>query len=297
MNAEEYAAQQAVISAAVAQYALQFGTLFSRPALSLQEWLGLLQFLYPQIEFQREEAARLARSFYDYQRESAHPLLPRNDQFLEGYSFDRFVADMDPARKRMSQAESRDDAIGQVAMQAVRAVENAGRQQIIHAVKEDPQPEVIRGWARVATGRETCAWCLMLVSRGPVYLGADTAGLDLSDSEAARLFREAGGDLPSFFQSLDGLMEEWHAGCDCKVVPVFKPAEWPGKEAADRALELWKTAMKIAREEEGEDPDRTHTHGKNKGKTFTRNDRALNALRRGLASGEIDPAEYAALAA
>lgn len=297
MNAEEYAARQALISAAVAHYTLQFGTLFSKPALSPVEWLSFLQFLYPQVEFQRTESARLARSFYDHQRATAHPNLPRNDRYLEGYTFERFAVDMDPARKRMSQADSPQDALGQVAAQAVRAVENAGRQQIIHAVKEEPSPQVLRGWARVATGRETCAWCLMLVSRGPVYLGADTAGLNLFDVEVRRLYSEAGGDLEAFFEAIDGSMEEWHPNCDCKVVPVFKNTAWPGQAAQERALELWKEATREARREEEADPDRRHTHGVNKGKTFTRNERALNALRRRLAAGEIDPAEYAALAA
>ncbi|WP_104183327.1 hypothetical protein [Mycobacterium avium] len=288
MNPDEYAAQQAAISALVAQYALQFGTLFSKPALSLAEWVGVLDIIYPQIEYYREQAAKLARTFYDHQRATAHPNLPRNDRFLESYSFDRFLVDMEPARKRMSQADSPDHAIGQVALQAVRAVENAGRQQIIHAVQEDPEKLIVRGWARVATGRETCAWCLMLVSRGPVYLGADTAGLDMDDETAARMIA-AGEDVSEY-------MEEWHAGCDCKVIPVYKRASWHGKAAADRALELWNEATLEAIEIEKDDPG-VHTHGKNKGKQFTRNQLALNALRRRLANGEIDPSEFAGIAA
>ena len=309
MNTDEYAAQQAVISAAIARYTLTFGQLFSQPKLSVQEWLALLGFLYPQVEFHREQAARLAREFYDSQRELHHPNLPRNDRYLEGYSFEGFVRDMEPARKRMSQAESPQDAVGQVAAQAVRAVENAGRQQIIHAVQEDTllalkqedakansEEHVVRGWARVATGRETCAWCLMLISRGPVYLGAENAGLDLADAEVANLWRQSGGDLKRFLSETEGHMEQWHPNCDCKVVPVFKLESWPGKAEADRALALWNEATRQAIREEEEDPDRTHTYGKNKGKTFTRNERALNALRRQLAEGRLDLSEFAAAA-
>lgn len=295
MTPDEYAARQAVISAAVARYVLQFGTLFARPVLKLADWLGLLQFLYPQIEFQREQAARLAREFYDFQRAQAHPNLPRNDRFLESYSFDRFVVDMDPAREQMSRLEADDNAVAQVAAHAVRAVENAGRQQIIHAVKEEPEPEIIRGWARVATGRETCSWCLMLISRGPTYLGADTAGVDLPDREVLDKFRA--GNLESFFKEIEPYMEQWHANCDCKVVPVFKKqSEWPGKAAQERALELWNEATLEAIRIEENDPG-THTHGKNKGKRFTRNELALNALRRKLDRGEITQSEWAALAA
>ena len=49
-------------------------------------------------------------------------------------------------------------------------------------------------FARVTTGRETCAFCLMLASRGAVYHTRKTAG-----------------DFKSF-----------HRGCDCKVVPGFE---------------------------------------------------------------------------
>lgn len=306
MNPDEYAARQAVISAAVAQYTLQFGTLFSRPSLTVHDWLGLLQFLYPQIEFQRREAALLARAFYDSQRQQHRPELPTNLVNLEGYSFESFVRDMDPARERMSRQDSPQDAITQVAFQAVRAVENAGRQQIIHAVEDDhdlralqeaaPEEHVVRGWARVATGRETCSWCLMLISRGPVYLGADNAGLDLSDREVTDLWHHSKGDLQAFFDAIGEHMEQWHPNCDCKVVPVFKVESWPGKAEADRALGLWNEATRQAMEEEELDPDRTHTAGQNRGKKFTRNERALNALRRALADGLINPADYAAAA-
>lgn len=321
MNVDEYSAQQAVISASIVRYTLTFGQLFAKPKLTAAEWLALLTFIYPQVELHRQQSAILARTFYDSQREQHHPDLPRNDRILEGYSMDSFVRDMEPARKRMSQAESPQDAVGQVAAQAVRAVENAGRQQIIHAVEDDtdlaelqeqavakreeqgktteetpPDERVVRGWARVATGRETCAWCLMLISRGPVYLGADSAGLDLANRDVQDLWDQSSGDLQAFFDSIGEHMEQWHPNCDCKVVPVFKTENWPGKAEADRALKAWNAATKIAIEEEIEDPDRTHNAGKDKGKTFTRNDRALNALRRALYDGQVDPADYAAAA-
>lgn len=287
MNPDEYAAKQALISAAIAKFVLQLARFFTVPKLSTNDWLQFLDFVFPQVEAERQKAADLARTFYDSQRSQYHPDLPRNDRFLETYDFERFVKDMDPARERLSRVDAGDDAVAQAALQAIRVVENAGRQQIIHAVENDPAPRIVKGWARVATGRETCAWCLMLVSRGPVYFGADSAGLDLGDSDAV--------DLISRGDDVSGFMQQWHAGCDCKVVPVFDLRNWPGKEAADKALELWNSA---SREAIGlEDDPGTHTHGKNKGEKFTRNQLALNALRRKLDRGEIDPASYAGIAA
>ena len=48
-------------------------------------------------------------------------------------------------------------------------------------------------YARVPSGSETCEFCLMLASRGPVYRSADSAG--------------------------EG--NHWHANCDCRIVPVW----------------------------------------------------------------------------
>jgi hypothetical protein len=289
VNPEEYAAQQAVISAAIANYALQFGSYFAQPLLSLAEWLGILQLMFPEVQRRREESAALARFFYDSQRELYHPELPRNDRFLEDYKFEWFVENMEPAREKMSQEDSPADAVGTLALRAVREVENAGRRQIIHAVENDPAPGVIKGWARVATGAETCAWCLMLVSRGPVYMFASSAGLNVDDTTAQRMVA-AGTDVSD-------VMEQWHDGCDCKVVPVFvhEAENWFGKAASKRALELWNDATRVAISEE--DEGKVHPSGKDKGKPFTRNELAINALRRRLENGDISPSEWSALSA
>lgn len=100
----------------------------------------------------------------------------------------------------------------------------------------------VKGWARVPTGEETCGWCLMLCSRGPVYSSAYTAGLELEDYQALRDYNQ--GQIAS-----DEDMEQWHPGCDCKVVPVFDTRDWPGKADADRYLEIWNEATRLAQEE------------------------------------------------
>ncbi|UVK60567.1 capsid maturation protease [Mycobacterium phage Peterson] len=293
MNPEEYAAAQLLISAAVVRHVRNVAGFFAQPALTMFDWLRLLDLLFPEIHRRRTEASVLARRFYDSQRAQYHPDLPRNDRPLEGTTFEKFVENMDPARERMQQAETRGDALTHLTLRAVREVENAGRQQIIHAVENDPEPRVLRGWARVATGRETCAWCLMLISRGPTYVRAETAGLDLDTEHALELFENK--DLETYFADISGEIKQWHPGCDCKVIPVFRNEDWFGKEAADRALDLWGEATKeaIALEDEG----LVHKSGKNKGQPFTRNELAINALRRRLERGEISAQQYAALAA
>lgn len=58
------------------------------------------------------------------------------------------------------------------------------------------------GWARVPSGPATCAFCLMLASRGAVYTTRRTA---------------AAGRLGN----------SYHGHCDCRVVPVRGPADYP----------------------------------------------------------------------
>lgn len=290
MNPDEYAAAQAAISSRVAQYTLSMGQFFRQGRLTTPAWLQLLQFLFPVISQARTESATLGRTFYDSQRQLHYPGLTRNDRDLETYQFDWFVQNMEPSRKLMSAEDSPDHALTTLALGATREVDNAGRRQVIHGVVYDPEltekqaeakteSRVIRGWARVATGAHPCAWCLMLVSRGPTYLGADTAGLDLDDFTAQKMLA-AGEDVSEF-------MNQWHPGCKCRVVPVYKTESWAGDAASKRALKLWNDATT-----EG---DALIESGD--ARTDNRNTEALNALRRRIYRGEITGSDYAGLAA
>lgn len=336
MNPEEYDAAQLVIVQQMISSTLQLGSLVTRPALSKQDWMSLLRTLFPVVQANRDSSARLARRFYDSQRHLSYPSLPVNLSPLEGTDWAEFVSNMEPARLKLSQQDAPQHAVQTLALRTAREVGNAGRQQIVHMVDNDPaideihasvaqlvniasepasalkdEPvarpplqlvktaqeatgghgdtvENIRGWARVATGRETCAWCLMLVSRGPVYRSAENAGLDLDDLNAINM-TAAGEDV-------SGAMQEWHDGCDCIVVPVFKQRAWSGERAQLRAEELWIEASKAADADLEDNPDRVYTAGKNKGQIVSRNQRAINALRRQLNTGAISPQEFAGLA-
>ena len=311
MTPEEYAAQQAVITSGLAAYVTKIANLFTGPALSVRDWLSFLEFLFPEVQKRYEQSARLGRFFYDSQRKRFHPELVRHEMLLTDLKWEWFVKNMEPARKGLSQADSPPQAPAKAAFTAVREVEMAARRQIIGAVKNDDELKLkideqedlpastkqVIGWARVATGRETCAWCLMLISRGAKlnhkknfgYAEAATAGIDLDDQTALDLYNEAGGDLELFRdllyddQAEESLMEEWHTGCDCLAVPVFDVADWPGLDQAKQALQLWIDASKEAKKliESGE--SRTKNNG-----TET-----LNALRRRLYKGEVNIKDYA----
>lgn len=70
-------------------------------------------------------------------------------------------------------------------------------------------------WARVPTGSETCAWCLMLASRGFDYLSSDTA--------------RAGN----------------HNGCDCMVVPGKKGTDIEGYDPDAMARSFYQMADEL----------------------------------------------------
>lgn len=282
MQPTEY--EQRIAQTALPVYVLanQLLAAMSPAPLSEQAWLAFLQALYATVREASWQAATIARDFYDAERERQIPGAPMHMVDRASVSFERFVRDMEPVRKIASKPNFSTE---QVALRATRTVENSARRTVMRAVESpdpdldpyvesqeepapDPAPEtppqpkpkvrqLVRGWARVPTGAETCGFCWMLASRGPVYKSASGAGAKISQQDA--LFKTADGT----FSSED--MNQWHSGCDCKIVPVFRTDSWSGKDKADAAWQLWESEIK----------DRYR--GKD----------ALNAYRRLVEAGEI----------
>ena len=71
------------------------------------------------------------------------------------------------------------------------------------------------GWARVLTGAESCGFCQMLVSRGPVYRSEQTAS------------------------RIGGSQKAYHDNCDCEVVLVREDQDWVGREEYEALEQLW----------------------------------------------------------
>lgn len=116
--------------------------------------------------------------------------------------------------------------VSQVADRVVRGVEHhahsAGRDAIQDAVESSwvaqepdslPAHGEVLGYARVLTGAESCSFCAMLASRGPVYSTADSAG-------AIKVF---------------------HYGCDCVIRLVLKDEPWEGMREWQALADLWDT--------------------------------------------------------
>lgn len=107
----------------------------------------------------------------------------------------------------MSVDEASKRALGTVSGAASRIALDGARQTVVLSVGDDKQA---LGWMRVTRG-DSCAFCAMLASRGPVYKTSSTAGDDSN---------------------------RFHDHCDCVVEPVYsRSVKWP--DASVRARQLW----------------------------------------------------------
>ena len=83
------------------------------------------------------------------------------------------------------------------------------------------------GWARIMTGAETCAFCVMLASRPGsgerrFYTSADAAGGELATMQ---------------YRGTSMFVNRYHNHCDCIVVPIYDENNWIGREQADYLYE------------------------------------------------------------
>ena len=137
-----------------------------------------------------DKAAVFASQWYDYRAEQGGARLkqavtmtvyePGSVDDVARYQARKLAKEGDAAFARACGEFARNDAFRSL---SETIIANVGRDRDKGAM-----------FARVPTGTETCAFCLMLASRGAVYHSRKTAG-------------------------------EWgrfHRGCDCKVVPSFE---------------------------------------------------------------------------
>ena len=81
--------------------------------------------------------------------------------------------------------------------------------EIIESLDDDWWEKDLMRWARIPTGDYTCPFCIVLASRGAVYHESYTA------------------------QGFD------HENCDCLIVPVYDPDNYPFKEVTDAAKKAY----------------------------------------------------------
>lgn len=287
MSYAQYLLLMAGVSGSVAAIISAIVAPFKARPVSHNDWIGLLAALYPHVASARTRAAELARRFYDAERalrlgpeliedlDAPVPgqlvqVWPRQDVNLAPYEPEWFEESMENVRENMARLGSTDNDVAQVVNQALKEVEKGGRTTTRWAADEDQK---VLGWARVEGNENvgSCAFCAMLISRGPVYkYSPENSGLRVDDDVLAveiwRKAQETGDE-----SHLMSLMNRWHKGCDCKVVPVFDRSNWTGKDQFEEFEKLWATVTK------GE------TAG-NRSKAAS--SEALNAFRRYLETGK-----------
>lgn len=161
-----------------------------------------------------ESAALVAADFFDQQR-------------AEASAAGNYTARMaDPAGVEQVQGANRWAVGPLVAGDAVQALANAvqaarrlaiqpARLTVAHNAAADPARP---GWARIPTGSETCAFCLMLASRGAQYRSADSAGR----------------------------MNSYHADCDCIPTPFWGDQPYPHGYDPDALYQRYRSARDAA---------------------------------------------------
>lgn len=165
-------------------------------------WTRITGALYPGVAAARSKSVLLARAYYaSLNPAGTAPLLPET-QYAPTMllaTLQRFAgAGLEDEAKASDAAVFGAAAVG-------RHVDQAGREYVARASSADN----IR-FARYDPYGETCAFCRLLVSRGPVYLS----------------------QVSGAFQS--------HPMCTCVAVPVFDPnGDWPGKQQYLDAEQLY----------------------------------------------------------
>lgn len=117
--------------------------------------------------------------------------------------------------------QAMENALAGLTGAASRLVLNGGRDTIWENVGRDPY---VHGWIRVSSTGDPCAFCAMLLSRGPVYLSFESAGGVSAETVGTGAAKE--------FQ--------WHDHCGCFAEPYVQGSPWP--EQNQRYHDLWQRA-------------------------------------------------------
>lgn len=169
--------------------------------------------LFPQVNSARQTAARAAQQYFA----EAASLDNIQAAPIREYAVEALEAGLEPFIPDDNRPLTTKH-IERAAAVASKHIEDAGRRQTIALVIDSDD---VRGWARIDPRPPSCAFCLTLISRGPVYTSAQAAG-----------------------RNSDGSMNQWHPGCTCKVVVVANLNSWEGRDQTLAAARIYREATK-----------------------------------------------------
>lgn len=102
------------------------------------------------------------------------------------------------------------------------------------------------GVIRQPSGQDTCEFCVMLASRGPMYVGLESAGGVTGrgstrsgfDDAGRRLSGGVGGGIKA--RGSQDLGDGFHDNCDCVPVLIRTPDDYPSSYDQDRYLKMYR---------------------------------------------------------
>lgn len=167
-------------------------------------WVNLVALLFRPVVRARESSVVLAKDFYASQTGGRAPQVAPHP-----YSAPMLAKALQTfARPMLELPETHEKGAVAGSAALVRHIDQANREYIVQATSRDD----IR-FARVDPHGETCAFCRLLISRGPVYLS----------------------QVSGAFQS--------HPHCTCVAVPVADPhSDWPGRDQFEAAEQQYAEA-------------------------------------------------------
>lgn len=211
---------------------------------------ALLTFLPELVTEYGDVSALLAADFYDMLRDAP----PSAASFQAAYA-----APVDPrasegsVRWAVAPLFDQDEALflSQILGSTQRLVSERGRGTIFGSAAADP---IRTGVARIPRGTETCAFCIMLASRGAVYQsevsaelvvgrGSNRTGYDLTGK---RLSGGIGGGIKP--RGNQALAEQFHDNCDCATVTIRSDSDWPDGYDLEEYRALYRAGSGVGRD-------------------------------------------------
>lgn len=132
-----------------------------------------------------------------------------------------------------------------------RLVSERGRGTIFSSAAADP---IRTGVARVPQGLSTCAFCIMLASRGAVYQSEVSAELVVGrgsnrtgyDANGKRLTGGIGQGVKA--RGNNALASRFHDNCDCTTVTIRSERDWPEGHDLEAFRDLYKKGSGVGRD-------------------------------------------------
>jgi len=214
---------------------------FIRGYMSAREWNDMMTVTYRVMKPYRDEGTQLAREFYDSNRAAQLPDKARHDIFTDDFYPERWYREaMLPVYQKLQKGATPDVAVEEAVARVTKVYEDAQRRTLIQGITEDTG-QVVRGFARFDPRPPTCAFCTMMISRGPVYIKSgegSTAGWPFGTERLERLILDDDPD------AINELMNKWHPDCTCIVVPVYKYDNYPTQAQEKEAFKIYEEAVK-----------------------------------------------------